>query len=361
MAAEIDHAGGTVEKFVGDAVMAAFGAPAAQEDHAERALHASLSMQRRLEELFGDTLALRIGVNTGEVVVGRARQGSSFVTGDSVNVAARLEQAAAPGEILAGERTVAAVRGAFEFAEPASVEAKGKPGGVSCRRVLRALSLMRPRGVSGLHRTFVGRDAELAALAGAYSQVVDQATPHVVTISGEAGVGKTRLIREFWEALGSESPEPLRRTGRCLPYGQGITYWALGEILKEHFGILESDLPETLLPRLGEREILGLTLGLDVAGDLHPLAVRDRLHAGWVEFVEELVAERPAVGGGPSARRPRPSTPRCARADAPHRHGEAGALRPASHLGQRTSGRLHDRARIAACGDCLVHVERIAR
>jgi class 3 adenylate cyclase len=295
MAGEIDHAGGTVEKFVGDAVMAAFGAPAAQEDHAERALHASLSMQRRLEELFGDTLALRIGVNTGEVVVGRARQGSSFVTGDAVNVAARLEQAAAPGEILAGERTVAAVRGAFEFAEPASVEAKGKPGGVSCRRVLRALSLMRPRGVSGLHRTFVGRDAELAALAGAYSQVVDQATPHVVTISGEAGVGKTRLIREFWEALASESPEPLRRTGRCLPYGQGITYWALGEILKEHFGILESDAPETLLQRLGEREILGLTLGLDVAGDLHPLAVRDRLHAGWVEFVEELVAERPAV------------------------------------------------------------------
>jgi class 3 adenylate cyclase/tetratricopeptide (TPR) repeat protein len=295
MAAEVEGAGGTVEKFVGDAVMAAFGAPTAQEDHAERALHAALSMQRRLEELFGETLALRIGVNTGEVVVGRAREGSSFATGDAVNVAARLEQAAAPGEILAGERTVAAVRGAFEFAEPASVEAKGKPGGVSCRRVLRALSLMRPRGVSGLHRTFVGRDAELAALAGAYRQVVDQGSPHLVTISGEAGVGKTRLVREFWETLGSESPEPLRRTGRCLPYGQGITYWPLGEILKEQFGILESDPPEALSLRLGEREILGLTIGLDVARDLHPLAARDRLHAGWVEFIEELVADRPAV------------------------------------------------------------------
>jgi class 3 adenylate cyclase/tetratricopeptide (TPR) repeat protein len=295
MAAEVEGAGGTVEKFVGDAVMAAFGAPTAQEDHAERALHAALSMQRRLEELFGETLALRIGVNTGEVVVGRAREGSSFATGDAVNVAARLEQAAAPGEILAGERTVAAVRGAFEFAEPSSVEAKGKPGGVSCRRVLRALSLMRPRGVSGLHRTFVGRDAELAALAGAYRQVVDQGSPHLVTISGEAGVGKTRLVREFWETLGSESPEPLRRTGRCLPYGQGITYWPLGEILKEQFGILESDPPEALSLRLGEREILGLTIGLDVARDLHPLAARDRLHAGWVEFIEELVADRPAV------------------------------------------------------------------
>jgi class 3 adenylate cyclase len=141
MAAEVEGAGGTVEKFAGDAVMAAFGAPRAYEDHAERALHAALSMQRRLGELFGDTLVLRIGVNTGEVVVGRAREGSSFVTGDAVNVAARLEQAAAPGEILAGERTVAAVSGAFEFAELTVVEAKGKPEGVACRRLLRALSL----------------------------------------------------------------------------------------------------------------------------------------------------------------------------------------------------------------------------
>jgi class 3 adenylate cyclase len=109
MAAEIEGAGGTVEKFVGDAVMAAFGAPAAQEDHAERALHTALSMQRRLEELFGDSLSLRIGVNTGEVVVGQPREGSSFVTGDAVNVAARLEQAAEPGDVLVGERTAAAV------------------------------------------------------------------------------------------------------------------------------------------------------------------------------------------------------------------------------------------------------------
>ena len=295
MAAEIERAGGTVEKFVGDAVMAAFGAPAAHEDHAERALHAALSMQRRLEELFGETLSLRIGVNTGEVVVGRAREGSSFVTGDAVNVAARLEQAAAPREILVGERTVSGVRGAFEFAEPTSVEAKGKPGGVTCRRLLRALSLMRPRGVSGLHRTFVGREAELAALRSAYARVVDTTRPHLVTISGEAGVGKTRLVREFWGALAAESHAPLRRTGRCLPYGQGITYWPLGEILKEHFGLLENDPPETLRLRLGAREILGLTLGLDVAGDLHPLTARDRLHAGWVDFMEELANERPTV------------------------------------------------------------------
>jgi class 3 adenylate cyclase len=111
MAAEVDRAGGTVEKFVGDAVMAAFGAPAAHEDDAERALHVALGMQRRMAELFGGRLALRIGVNTGDVVVGQPRFGSSFVTGDAVNVCARLEQAAAPGEILVGERTVAAARG----------------------------------------------------------------------------------------------------------------------------------------------------------------------------------------------------------------------------------------------------------
>lgn len=295
MATEVEAAGGTVEKFAGDAVMAAFGAPAAYEDHAERALHAALSMRRRLEELFGEELALRIGVNTGEVVVGRAREGSSFVTGDAVNVAARLEQAAASGEILVGERTAAAARGAFEFAEPLRVEAKGKPGGVAARRLVRALTLMRPRGVGGLRRAFVGRESELELLGATYHRVAKEGRPHLVTIMGDAGVGKTRLIRELWERLAGESPEPLRRTGRCLPYGRGITYWPLGEILKEHLGLLESDPPETARVRLGEREILGLALGLDVAAELHPLAARDRFHEAWVEFLQELSAERPLV------------------------------------------------------------------
>ncbi len=295
MAAEVEAAGGTVEKFAGDAVMAAFGAPTAYEDHAERALHAALSMRRRLEELFGDELALRIGVNTGEVVVGRAREGGSFVTGDAVNVAARLEQAAAQGEILVGERTAAVARGAFEFAEPLRVEAKGKPGGVAARRLVRALSLMRPRGVGGLRRAFVGRESELDLLRATYGRAVAQGRPHLVTIMGEAGVGKTRLVREFWERLGDESPQPVRRTGRCLPYGRGITYWPLGEILKEHLGLLESDPADTVRARLGEREILGLALGLDIATGLHPLAARERFHDAWVDFLAELAAERPAV------------------------------------------------------------------
>ncbi len=295
MTEEIERAGGTVEKFAGDAVMAAFGAPSALEDHAERALHAALAMQRRLAELFDGQLELRIGVNTGDVVVGQARAGSSFVSGDAVNVAARLEQAADPGAIVVGERTVAAARGAFEFEQLATVDAKGKPEGVIAQRLVRALSLMRPRGVSGLAHAFVGREHELERLARAYLATVEQRRPRLMTILGDAGVGKTRLARELWQRLPEQNPEPLRRTGRCLSYGTGTAYWALGEVLREHLGLLESDPPEVALDRLGAREILGLTLGLDVARDLHPLAVRDRFQDAWAEFLTDVVADRPAV------------------------------------------------------------------
>lgn len=295
MAAEVERAGGTVEKFVGDAVMAAFGVPAAHEDDAERALHAALGMQRRMGELFGGQLALRIGVNTGDVVVGQPREGSSFVTGDAVNVCARLEQAAAAGEILVGERTVATSRGAFEFAEPATVQAKGKPGGVVCRKLVRALSLMRPRGISGLQPVFVGRGSELADLQRAYDRVVSAGQPRLVTVVGDAGVGKTRLVREFWRWLGEKPRRPLLRSGRCLSYGHGITYWPLGEVLKEHFGILESDPPEVVAGRMAGREGLGFTLGLAPPEGMHPLTVRDRLQTSWVGFLQELSSERPAA------------------------------------------------------------------
>src|SRR5919202_4579849 len=294
IAEEIGRAGGTVEKYVGDAVMAVFGAPAAQEDHAERALHAALATRRRLDELFEGALGLRIGVNTGDVVVGRPREGSSFATGDAVNVCARLEQHAEPGEILAGERTVQAARGAFEFGLLARLEAKGKPEGIECRRLRRALSLMRPRGVGAVGSSFVVRARELELLLTTYRRTVELGDPHLVSLVGDAGVGKTRLVRELWERLAGEPEEPLRRTGRCLPYGHGITYWAVSEVLKEHFGILETDAPDDVRRRLGDRGSLGLALGLD-PGDVHPLAAREGLREGWIEFVTELASERPVV------------------------------------------------------------------
>ena len=295
MTAEIERTDGTVEKFVGDAVMAAFGAPVAHEDDAERALHVALGMQRRLRELFGDRLALRIGVNTGDVVVGRPREGSSFVTGDAVNVCARFEQAAMPGEILVGERTVAAVRGAFEFAESAVVEAKGKPDGVACRRLVRALSLMRPRGVGGLEPVFVGREGEFDLLRAAYGRVAGEGEPQLLTILGDAGVGKTRLVRELWQWLSATSPQPLLRTGRCLSYGDGITYWPLGEVLREHLAILDSDAPEIVLGRLGGRDGLGFTLGFAPPAEMHPLTVREHIYDAWVELLQEFVDDGPAV------------------------------------------------------------------
>ena len=295
MTDEIGRAGGTVEKFAGDAVMAAFGVPVAQEDHVERALHAALAMRRQLAELFGDEVSLRIGVNCGEVVVGRAREQSSFVTGDVVNVAARLEQAAGPGDILVGERAAAFASGAFELEAPIQVEAKGKPGGIACRRLVRALSLMRPRGLAGLPPAFVGRDRELGLIQDAYEGAVSRREPQLVTVMGEAGVGKTRLVREIWQWLGGHAPEALRRTGRCPPYGHAVTYLPLGEIVKEHFGVLDSDPPERILGLLAQRQILALALGLDVASDLHPIVARDRLHDAWIELAEELAADRPLV------------------------------------------------------------------
>jgi class 3 adenylate cyclase len=295
MAAEIERAGGKVEKFAGDAVMAVFGVPTAQEDHAERALHTALALRRRLRELFGDDLALRIGVNTGNVVVGRARAASSFVSGDAVNVAARLEQAADPGEILVGERTAAAARGAFELGERRTIEAKGKPEGVPARSLRRALSLMRPRGFAGLPAAFVGRDRELGVLQRSYAAAVERGEPSLVVVLGDAGVGKTRLVREFWSRLDDETPTPVRRAGRCLSYGRGITYWPFAEILREHLDLLESDPPERVLERLGSRQILALTLGMDVPHDLHPLAARDRLQGEWVSFLSESAQERPTV------------------------------------------------------------------
>jgi class 3 adenylate cyclase len=293
---EIELTGGTVEKFAGDAVMAVFGAPTALEDHAERALHAALAMQERMRNLFDGALELRVGVNTGDVVVGSAQEGgSSFVTGDSVNVADRLQKAAAAGEVLAGERTVAAAAGAFEFGESRAVDAKGKPGGIEGVPVARALRTMRPRGVAGLRRVFVGRDSELELLRATYRRTAATGEPHLVTLVGEPGVGKSRLVRELLAALADEEPPPTVRTGRCLAYGDGITYWPLGEIVREQLGVREGASAEDLERGLAGREVLGLALGLDVAPDLHPLDAREQLHLAAVGFVEELALDRPTV------------------------------------------------------------------
>ncbi len=292
MEAEIALGGGTVEKFIGDAVVAIFGAPAAQEDHAERALQVALWMQERLQELFGGRLALRVGVNSGEVAVGRPREGSSFATGDAVNVAARLEQAADPGHTLVGERTASLVGGAFELGEPRTVAAKGKEGGVACRELRRMRAPRRPRGGHGLEARFVGRKRELEWLNDILARTQADGHPRLGAVVGEAGMGKTSLVREFRELMPAGTAF---RLGRCLSYGRSVTYSALADVLRQELGLRQEDSAEDILERLAGREILALTLGLDVAGDLEPRAALLRLQDQWVQLISQLAAAGPAV------------------------------------------------------------------
>jgi class 3 adenylate cyclase/tetratricopeptide (TPR) repeat protein len=263
MRAAIERHGGTVEKFIGDAVMAVFGVPVVHEDDALRAVRAAVDMRSSLEELnaelerdWGVRLAIRTGVNTGQVVTG---EGDSLATGDAVNVAARLEQAAAPDEILVGESTYRLVRAAVE-AEPADeVDAKGKSEPVAAYR----LSAVR-EGVESIPRRLdspmVGRENEQAQLQRAFDHAVSERVPYLFTVLGSAGIGKSRLLREF---LGGVDATVL--TGRCLPYGEGITYWPLVEM----FG--------------GDPE----AIDLDANRDEIALATRRRLEA--------LARERPLV------------------------------------------------------------------
>lgn len=204
MAAAVEAWGGTVEKFIGDAVMAVFGVPAVREDDAERALNAAMEMMERLRTLndelqsrHGISLRMRVGVNTGEVVAGAPTDGSQrLVSGDPVNVAARLQGEAEPDTILAGERTYLAARHAFLFSEPMELTVKGKPERVRARRVL-GLASEAVRGIPGLASPLVGRTAELQALASQLDDVLDTRRPRLVTVLGPAGVGKSRLVREF--------------------------------------------------------------------------------------------------------------------------------------------------------------------
>ena len=279
MAEEVERVGGTVEKFAGDAVMAAFGAPAALEDHAERALHAALAMRERLPEL-DPSLVLRIGVNTGEVVVD-ADAHSSFVTGDAVNVCARLEQGAEPGQIVVGERTAQAARGAFEFGELQHVDAKGKSEPVACRLLVRSLAAVRPRGAH--ERPFVGRRDELDALRGAYERAVEDREPQLAIVFGEAGVGKSRLLRELWAWLETRAESPRSASAGASPTGRRGPTGPSGRSSRSSSA------------RSRRRPILGLAFGRDVGDDLHPLAARDRFRDAWVDLLNEACAAGPVV------------------------------------------------------------------
>jgi class 3 adenylate cyclase len=224
----IERHGGTVEKFIGDAVMAVFGIPVVHEDDALRAVRAATDMRESLARLndelerdWGVRIESRIGVNTGEVVTG---EGDSLATGDAVNVAARLEQGAAPGETLLGESTHRLVRAAITAEPVKPLAAKGKSEPVAAFRLegLVEGAEFIPRR---LDSPLVGRENELAQLQRAFNHAVSERVAYLFTLLGPAGIGKSRLVRELYDRVDAT---PL--AGRCLPYGEGITYWPLGEI-----------------------------------------------------------------------------------------------------------------------------------
>jgi class 3 adenylate cyclase/tetratricopeptide (TPR) repeat protein len=231
----LEHHGGTVEKFIGDAVMAVFGIPAAHEDDALRAVRAATQMRERLAALNQDlerergiTLAVRTGINTGEVVTGDPETGQFYATGDAVNVAARLEQAAGPDEILIGEQTYRLVRDAGDFEDLEGVDVRGKTDTIAAWRLVAV-----QEGASGLARRFdtpfVGRNDELAALVASFDRSVADRAPVLATVIGPAGIGKTRIAAELSSKVEDRATV---LQGRCLPYGEGITFWPLQEILR---------------------------------------------------------------------------------------------------------------------------------
>jgi class 3 adenylate cyclase/tetratricopeptide (TPR) repeat protein len=255
MQAVVQRHEGTTEKFIGDAVMAVFGVPRLHEDDALRAVRAAVEMREVLHQLndefervWGVRILARTGVNTGEVIAGDPTRGESFVVGDAVNVAARLEQAAESGQIVIGESTYRLVRDAVTADRLPLLAVKGKTGPVSAWSLLKVTP-----GVPGwgrrLDSPLVGRDRELRALEEAFRRTVTSRGCELVTVLGTAGVGKSRLANEFLARLGSG---PRIVSGHCLPYGEGITFWPIVEVLRDAAGVNDADSPEGARSRILE-------------------------------------------------------------------------------------------------------------
>jgi class 3 adenylate cyclase/tetratricopeptide (TPR) repeat protein len=305
MRAALERHGGTVEKFIGDAVMAVFGLPVRHEDDAVRAIRAAADMQSALETLnprfraeFGLELGNHIGVNSGEVIAGDASTAQRMVTGDAVNTAARLEQAAASGEVVLGELTYRLARDQIEveFMPPLTLKGKAEPvPAYRLTRVSTQATMERSHGTP-----FVGREAEMGRLSGALADAISSRSARLVAVVGDAGVGKSRLIREYARAA-SEQARLVR--GRCLPYGDGITFWPLAEVVREAAGITNEDSPRVATRRIDrlleraaapdrEAVVERVAAAINLSAAQFPVA---ELMWGGRRLLETLAAERPLV------------------------------------------------------------------
>jgi class 3 adenylate cyclase/tetratricopeptide (TPR) repeat protein len=307
---ELERFGGTVEKFVGDAVMAVFGAPVIHEDDAERAVRAGLATLAAIEELNarepGLDLTVRAAVNTGEAVVSlgaRPERGDAFVAGDVVNTAARLQGAAPPGALVVSEATYRLTRDAVEYEPLPHITAKGKEESIPLWRACAFVG--RARG-DAARTPFVGRADELALLERTLARTLSESAVQLVTLVGEPGAGKSRLVAEIRRSTEAGAASVEWRHGRCLPYGEGITFWALGEIVKAECGILESDSVDDARSKLraavdavvdGEERDwlharLGPLVGISASG---AVADRRELFTAWRSFLEALALQAPRV------------------------------------------------------------------
>ncbi len=306
---EIERYGGTVEKFIGDAVMAAFGAPVAHEDDAERAVRAGLGILDAIAELNESDseldLRVRVGINTGEAVVAVGAQperGEGLVTGDVVNTAARIESAAPVNGVAVGEQTYRTTSHIFEYEPLEPVSVKGKAESLALWRA----NAVRIRFGADFHEhatPFVGRELEKPLLIGIFERALQRRMVQLVTIVGEPGVGKSRMVAELFAYMDAK-PEIIRwRQGRCLPYGEGITFWALGEIVKREAAILESDSAEVAVAKLDaalspdepERRWLIQRLAPLVGIEAAAPAERQESFTAWRRYLEGLAAARETV------------------------------------------------------------------
>ncbi len=307
---ELERFGGTVEKFIGDAVMAVFGAPVAHEDDPERAVRAALAIRDWARE--EERIQVRIAVNTGEALVvmgARPAEGEGMAAGDVVNTAARLQAAAPVNGILVGERTFRATRQAIEYRRAMPVEAKGKREPVAVWEVLGARARF---GVDVPHQArtvLVGRERELGVLRDALGRVHTERAPQLVTLAGVPGIGKSRLLYELSQVIDAEPELISWRQGRSLAYGDGVSFWALAEMIKAQAGILESDTSGEAGAKLAEMTaevmpgspdadwvqrhlgaLAGLGSGVSAGGDR-----RGEVVAAWRLFFEALAERRPLV------------------------------------------------------------------
>lgn len=306
--AQIEAHGGVVEKFIGDAAVGVFGVPATHEDDPERAVRAGLRIAeeaQKLTTLAGTPLRLRVGINTGEALVrlGVERgSGEGFLVGDAVNTAARLQAAAPEMGVAVGLSTYEATAELFEYEELPAASVKGKAEPV---RVFHAKAT-RGRLGSDLIRTsdtaYVGRELDLALLKGLLDETVAASAVQLVTVVGEPGIGKSRIVAELLAHAQSREARLTWRQGRCLPYGDGVTFWALGEIVKAHAGILETDDPEAasaklhdVVPKGVDREWMAQRLLPLVGVDVSSQAQRAELFAAWRGFLETVAGNGPTV------------------------------------------------------------------